>query len=76
MVFHEKQRHGQRMTADFISGRQDLKMFGAALSACDRGKQWPVALAVLEQMEEEEVAPGQIACNSLVPRRPRWKPGV
>ena len=45
-------------------------MFGATLSACDRGKQWPVALAVLEQMEEEEVAPGQIACNSLVPRRP------
>ena len=42
-------------------------MFGAALSACDRGKQWSLALAVLEQMEVEKVVPGQIACNSVVP---------
>ena len=47
-------------------------MFGAALSACDRGKQWPAALATLEQMETEGVAPGQIACNSVVP----WMRGM
>ncbi|CAL1142274.1 unnamed protein product [Cladocopium goreaui] len=51
-------------------------MFGAALSACDRGKQWPLALAVLEQMEVEKVVPGQIACNSVVSaceRLGRWQ---
>ena len=44
---------------------QDLKMFGVTLSAC--GQQWSLALALMEQMELEQLVPGQIAYNSVVP---------
>jgi hypothetical protein len=66
---HYFQNPVHRTTIYHMSVDQDLKMFGAALSACDRGKQWPLALAVLDQMEVEKVVPGQIACNSVVPWR-------
>ena len=42
---------------------KDLKCFGAALSACDHGRQWQAGLALLATMEREGVAPGQIAYN-------------
>ena len=71
---HNSKNPVHRTTIYHMSVDQDLKMFGAALSACDRGKQWPLALAVLEQMEVEKVAPGQIACNSVVPWRWRCEP--
>jgi len=44
---------------------QDLKMFGVVLNACDRGKQWEVALSLLTQMHISIIRPGQIACNSV-----------
>lgn len=44
---------------------QDLKMFGVVLNACDRGKQWEVALSLLTQMHISSIRPGQIACNSV-----------
>ena len=44
---------------------QDLKMFGVVLNACDRGKQWEVALSLLTQMHISSITPGQIACNSV-----------
>ena len=47
---------------------QDLKCFGAALSACDHGRQWQAALALLASMESEGIAPGQIAYNCAAPR--------
>lgn len=40
-------------------------MFGVVLNACDRGKQWEVALSLLTQMHISSIRPGQIACNSV-----------
>ncbi|CAE8627485.1 unnamed protein product [Polarella glacialis] len=44
----------------------DVVSFNAAISACDRGRQWPSALGLFGELFDAGLQPDVITCNSLI----------
>ena len=44
----------------------DVVSFNAAISACEKGKQWEVALALLQEIGNNVLIPDLLSCNAVV----------
>ena len=40
--------------------------YSSAISACDKGTEWQMALALLADMREKRIWPGVITCNAFI----------
>ena len=44
----------------------DVVSFSAAISACEKGKQWEAALGLLQEMVHQLLTPGVVSFNSAI----------